>query len=180
MHIDASTNRVTVYAQSMMMGKVVAPAQVGPGEVTELPNGDKVAFHPDAVYLNGSGQELTEDDGTGSWWVKHSWVLGGEGYDNSELKPQEHYESLYVEGNLLEDGLTMNVGDPEGQWGYNLRIPVLTGNKITYRVSRYEVGDDGSIKEGFVIDWKHKNKKSAFDDLARREPDTRLWSRVKE
>jgi hypothetical protein len=32
MHIDAATNRVTVYAQSRLLGKVIAPPQVGPGE----------------------------------------------------------------------------------------------------------------------------------------------------
>jgi len=176
MHIDAATNRVTVYAQSRMMGSVVAPAQIGPGEVTEMPNGEKVSFHPDAVYLNGSGQELTNDDGTGSWWVKHSWVLGGEGYFNAELKPQEYYEEAYVEGNMMADGLTMKVGDPEAEWGYNLRTPVLSGNKITYQVSRYEYGDDGTIHEGFVLEWKHKNEKSPFDGLARSGPDTKLWN----
>ena len=176
MHIDAATNLITVYAQSRMMGKVVAPAQVSPGEFTELPNGDRVASHPDAVYLNGSGQELLEDDGTGSWWVKHSWVLGGEGYGNAELKPQEHYEETYVEGNMLEDGLTMKIGDPEALWGYNLRKPVLSGNKIIYQVNRYEYSDDGTLNEGFVIEWVHKNEKSPFDGLARSGPDTKLWN----
>ena len=31
MHIDAATKRVTVYAQSRLLGKVVSPPQVGPG-----------------------------------------------------------------------------------------------------------------------------------------------------
>ena len=80
MHVDAATNRVTVYAQSRLLGKVVAPPQVGPGECTEGNYGDIVCFHPNAVYLNGSGVELMEADGTGEWWVKHSWILGGDGY----------------------------------------------------------------------------------------------------
>ena len=33
MHIDAATNCVTVYAQSRLLGKVVAPPQVGPAHL---------------------------------------------------------------------------------------------------------------------------------------------------
>lgn len=179
MHVDAATNRITVYAQSRMLGKVVAPAQVSPGEFSVAANGERVASHPDAVYLNGSGQELMEDDGSGSWWVKHSWVLGGEGYENAELKPQEHYEETYVEGHLLDDGLTMRVGDPEGLWGYNLRKPVLSGGKVRYQVKRYEYSEDGALNEGFEIKWLHKNKASAFDGFVRSGPDAKLWSLLK-
>lgn len=175
MHVDAVTGRVTVYAQSHMMGKVVAPAQIIPGEVLEMSNGDRVASHPDAVYLNGSGQELLEDDGTGSWWVKHSWIVGGEGYKNAELKPQESYKELYVEGKMLEDGKTMKIGDPEEKWGYNLRVPVIEGNSVNYRVTRYEFDDNGIIQEGFIINWKHEDKKSAFDGFVRSGPDIELF-----
>ncbi len=176
MHIDAYTNVVTVYAQSKMMGKVVAPAQVDPGQHTELPNGDIVASHPDAVYLNGSGQELTKDDGTGSWWVKHSWILGGEGYYNAELKPQEFYEEFYVEGDVLPDGITMKIGDPAEEWGYNLRVPVLDGNSTKYVVTRYEYKEDGTIEEGFVLNWKHKNEKSPLNGLKRSSPNIQLFN----
>ncbi|MBN2556507.1 MAG: hypothetical protein JXA97_11255 [Anaerolineales bacterium] len=31
MHVDANTNRIMVYAQSRVSGRVIAPAQVGPG-----------------------------------------------------------------------------------------------------------------------------------------------------
>ncbi len=180
MHIDAVTNLATVYAQSKMLGKVVAPAQINPGEFTELPNGDRVASHPDAVYLNGSGKELLKDDGTGSWWVKHSWFIGGEGYRNAELKPQEHYKEIYVEGDMLEDGVTMKIGDPEEEWGYNLRKPTLTGEKTTYLVDRYEFKDGNKTAEKvFVIQWKHKNDKSPFNGLKRSGPDKRYWNLIK-
>lgn len=175
MHVDAATGRVTVYAQSWMLGKVVAPAQVNPGEFTTMPNGTKAGFHPNAVYLNASGQELSESDGTGAWWVKHSWVLGGEGYYNWELKPLEDYgEGLWVEGNLLEDGLTMKIGDPDGAFGYNLRMPIFEGNSVTYRVSRFEVKSEGqAAEEAFVMNWELKIKKSVFDGLARCAPKLR-------
>lgn len=183
MHVDAATNRVTVYAQSRMLGKVVAPAQVGPGEFAELPNGDRVGFHPDSVYLNCSGQELSEDDGTGSWWVKHSWVLGGEGYYNTELRPQEYYdEGFYATGILLEDGLTMKVGAVvDGAEVYNTRTPVLTGARVSYRVTRFgpanldpEAGPiDLTPTEHFEIDWRWKTTPSPFDGLGRRVPATR-------
>ncbi|MEO1290510.1 MAG: haloalkane dehalogenase, partial [Chloroflexota bacterium] len=88
-HVDAQTNRVTVYAQNQVMGQIITPPQVGPNECTEMLNGDTVCFHPNAVYLNGSGEELMEADGTGEWWIKHAWTLGGEGYMNCEAVSQE-------------------------------------------------------------------------------------------
>ena len=35
MHIDTSTNRVTVYAQSRILGKIVSPPQVGSESVSK-------------------------------------------------------------------------------------------------------------------------------------------------
>ena len=61
MHIDTSTNRVTVYAQSKVLGKIVSPPQVEPGACIETKN-DTLCFHPKAVYLNGSGAELDSSD----------------------------------------------------------------------------------------------------------------------
>lgn len=61
-HVDAATHRVTVYAQTRLLGKVVATPQIGPGECTEGNNGETVCFHPNAVYLNGSVKELMEAD----------------------------------------------------------------------------------------------------------------------
>lgn len=183
MHIDAATNRVTVYAQSRLLGKVVAPPQVGPGECTEDNNGNIMCFHPNAVYLNGSGEELMEADGTGEWWVKHSWILGGEGYDNCELKPQEDYDDCFwVESELLEDGLTMQIGgildDETGAWAGNHRTPVFNEGEITYRVTRLSptnldpnAGEiDLTLKTDFVLDWACEEEASAFDNLIRECP----------
>jgi hypothetical protein len=82
-----------------------------------------------------------EADGTGSWWVKHAWILNGEGYVNCELRSQEAYDDcVYVEGVLLEDGLSMQVGAvEEGMEGFfNVRTPLLNEDPIAYRVTRYE------------------------------------------
>ncbi len=181
MHVDTTTNRVTVYAQSRLLGKVVAPPQVGPSECTEGANNETVCFHPNAVYLNGSGVELMEADGTGEWWVKHSWILGGEGYDNCELRPQENYDDCFwVEGELLEDGMTMQIGgiDEDLQGFYNQRKPLLDQSPIAYQVVRYEPKNNdpnaGEIDltpvEVFTLIWECEEEPSAFDNLARECP----------
>ena len=137
MHIDTSTNRVTVYAQSRILGKIVSPPQVGSGECIETKN-ETLCFHPNAVYLNGSGAELDSSDGSGAWWVKHSWVLGGEGYQNWELKPEKNYgDGHYVEGILLEDGFTMKIGISKDYifTDYNLRRPIIDTNTKAGKLS---------------------------------------------
>lgn len=139
LHMDPKTGRVTVYAQASVLGSIMAPAQVAPGECTEV-RGQRVCAHPDAVYLNGSGKELAQSDGTGAWWVKHSWVLGGEGYDNCELKPAEVYDKcIWVEGVLLDDGVTMKIGGigPDGAMHYNTRSPVFDRDGFYYVATRF-------------------------------------------
>lgn len=181
MHVDPATNRVTVYAQSRIMGQVVAPAQVGPGKCTETPTGETACFHPDAVYLNGSGEELSEADGTGAWWVKHSWILGGEGYDNCELKLAETYDDCFwVEGVLLEDGLSMKIGgvDPESQGFFNIRTPLLDESPVRYQVTRFgpknsdpEAGEiDLTPTAQWVLVWDCVEGVSAFDNRVRSCP----------
>lgn len=184
MHIDAATKRATVYAQSKILGRIVSPPQVGPGECTEDSNGETVCFHPDAVYLNGSGQELMEADGTGEWWVKHAWILGGDGYDNCEMSPQESYDDcIWVKGVLLDDGLTMQVGgiiDAEtGAWSGNHRSPVFHDDgTVTYTVTRLaptnldpEAGEiDLTLKADWVLELTCEEKVSAFDNRARECP----------
>ena len=184
MHIDAATNSVTVFAQSKALGQILSPPQVGPGECTEGGDGETVCFHPNAVYLNGSGEKLMESDGTGEWWVKHAWTLGGEGYDNCELPPQEHYDDCFwVEGVLLDDGLTMEIGGiidaDAGGWGGNHRTPVFHDDgTVTYNVTRLEptnldpnAGEiDLTLKKGFVINWTCEEEVSAFDNRARECP----------
>ena len=176
MYIDTVTNRVTVYAQSKIGGKIVSPPQVGPGKCIETKN-DTLCFHPNAVYLNGSGAELDSADGNGAWWVKHSWVLGGEGYQNWELKPKKNYgDGNYVEGILLEDGLTMKIGIKEDSIfnNFNLRMPILDkySGQVNYQVVRYESSDKtGSIpEEKFKLIWKCKKRKSPFDNSIRTCP----------
>ena len=176
MYIDTVTNRVTVYAQSKIGGKIVSPPQVGPGKCIETKN-DTLCFHPNAVYLNGSGVELDSADGNGAWWVKHSWVLGGEGYQNWELKPKKNYgDGNYVEGILLEDGLTMKIGIKEDSIfnNFNLRMPILdkSSGQVNYQVIRYESSDKtGSIpEEKFKLIWKCKKRKSPFDNSLRTCP----------
>ena len=176
MYIDTVTNRVTVYAQSKIGGKIVSPPQVGPGKCIETKN-DTLCFHPNAVYLNGSGAELDSADGNGAWWVKHSWVLGGEGYQNWELKPKKNYgDGNYVEGILLEDGLTMKIGIKEDSIfnNFNLRMPILdkSSGQVNYQVIRYESSDKtGSIPEvKFKLIWKCKKRKSPFDNSLRTCP----------
>ena len=180
MYVDTLTKRATVYAQSRMLGKTVTPPQVGPGECMDSKNG-KVCFHPNAVYLNGSGKELMKADGTGAWWVKHSWVLDGEGYTNWELKPREDYgEGDWVEGKLLEDGMTMKCGLTEASKSslYNLRRPIFDNHPITYQIIRYAPKNDDP-KNGpidmtptvqFSLDFKCKSEKSAFNNLVRTCP----------
>jgi len=162
MHIDTSTRRATVYAQMQALGQVVSPPQVGPGECSTLPNGEPVCFHPNAVYLNGSGVELDEADGTGEWWVKHSWIVGGDGYQNWELAPKESYgNGAWVEGDLADDGVSMRVSTPNGF--YNIRTPLLDVDPVSYEVIRHGPDD--------VIDWvttfECSEQPSALDNTTR-------------
>ncbi len=174
MHIDAATNSVTVYAQSKVLGRIIAPPQINPDECTENGIGPTVCFHPNAVYLNGSGKELMEADGTGEWWVKHAWILGGEGYDNCELRPQAEYnDCFWVEGVLLDDGMSMQVGAVEESLNgfYNIRTPLLDERPITYQVTRFEPkNDDPTPTEQFVLTFECKEEVSAFDNRARECP----------
>lgn len=179
MHIDATTRTATVYAQSRVMGRILSPAQVGPGECAETPSGDTACFHPNAVYLNGSGAELTEADGRGAWWVKHAWILGGEGYLNCELGAQEEYEScMWVKGALLDDGISMKVGGIEEGQGFNIRTPLLDEDPVTYQVTRYGSmnadanagATDQSLTVQFVLTFACAEEVSALDNQARSCP----------
>lgn len=142
MHIDLSTRSATVYAQVQAFGMVVSPPQVGPGECTTAGNDETVCFHPNAVYLNGSGEELDEATGDGEWWIKHAWVVDGEGYTNCEPVPlQETYDDcLWARGELLEDGVTLSMH--VGEWGTagafnNRRRRRLDEVPICYEVANY-------------------------------------------
>lgn len=180
MHVDAATGHVRVYAQARVRRQIVAPPQVGPGDCTEMSDGETACYHPNAVYLNGSGRELLESDGTGSWWVKHAWVLGGEGYDNCELFAREYDNCVWVEGELLEDGLSMKMagtGEIERNF-FNVRTPLLEDDPVTYRVRRFEptnidpqAGEvDLTPTAGFDLVWECQDDASPFDGLRRRCP----------
>ena len=176
MHIDTSTNRVTVYAQSRILGKIVSPPQVGTGKCIETKK-DSLCFHPNAVYLNGSGAELDSSDGSGAWWVKHSWVLGGEGYQNWELKPKKNYgDGQYVEGILLEDGFTMKIGIRKDSifTDYNLRMPIIDKNtsQVFYKIVQYEFSNknDSIQEEKFNLVLKCRKRRSPLNNKIRTCP----------
>ena len=173
MHVNSETLRVTVYAQSRILGRTLSPPQVEPGECTQARNGEKHCAHPDAVYLNGSGRELETADGTGAWWVKHSWVLNGEGYCNTELAPKERYPPCTpVTGVLLEDGLTMKIGSEDGQ-GYNLRRPEISANGIEYSVKRFSRAQGEPTMPAtlsFDLRWACKKRASDLDGDKRECP----------
>jgi len=180
MHVDLETKRVTVYAQSKVFGRVISPPQLNPAECTQTRKGDTHCFHPDAVYLNGSGQEFDQDTGDGAWWVKHSWVLDGEGYCNTEIVPKEIYgPCLPVTGILLEDGLTMKIGgkgsasDGDTKIFYNERGPVVDGEKVRYKVARFEWDENNTESDpilGFELLFDCKRERSAFDNIKRECP----------
>lgn len=86
--VDESTGRVTVYSQAIPPTFVHSPPQLEPGQCAEDPLGF-VCAHPDAVYLNGSGPQLDSADGTGSWWVKHTWVVDGPGDTHCPVFPAQ-------------------------------------------------------------------------------------------
>ena len=134
LHVDVDTRRNTVYAQAILNGEVLSPPQVGPDECTTSLAGT-VCYHPNAVYLDGSGNEALESNGTGAWWVKHSWVVDGEGYTNCTLAPpRETYDDCFpVEATLLDDGLTVRIGDLE-EGPYNERRPLLDEDPVRYEV----------------------------------------------
>ena len=169
MYVDLDTMRVTVYAQSRILASrlIVSPPQVDPGECEDTLVGDRVCHHPNAVYLNGSGQELETSDGTGEWWVKHSWILGGEGYFNCPLPPQESYDDCFwVEGEVAEDGMSIQVGgvEPGDEDYFNIRGPVLDSSPIAYDLARFEPAEDGSGPvETFTLTWQCEEAVSAFD-----------------
>ena len=173
MHVDPETLRITVYAQSRILGRTLSPPQVSPGECKGARDGEIHCSHPDAIYLNGSGQELTIADGTGAWWVKHSWVLGGEGYCNTELAPKEVYPPCTpVTGVLLDDGLTMKIGvvGEDAGVGYNLRKPEISRRSVGYSVTRFGnlSGDPtGPATQQFRIEWTCKRRASDLDGRVR-------------
>ncbi|MEO0341280.1 MAG: hypothetical protein AAF242_18980 [Bacteroidota bacterium] len=169
-HIDAATKRITVYAQTIVNGTIYQPAQVGPGgaTVTTL-TGEIAAYHPNAVYLNGSGKEHLEDVGGGSWWVKHSWVSDGGGYLNwrADQFAIDYGPGFYAESILLADGYTIKVGDLDGDENgqYNIREVFTTTNPASYHISSFV--PFAGIEPVRVLVQLCAENVSSFDGLAR-------------
>lgn len=170
-YFDPTTRRMTVYSQSQAFGRAVAPAQVPQGQCIFYEN-DEYCSHPSAVYLNGSGKELTDADGSGSWWLRQSWVLGGEGFYSSEMRPAKRYSSTYMTGELLEDGLTIKVGNPEQ--GFSLRRPIYSGKRVAYEVSAYiaslQSAGQVAYEEAFRLEWQCKTETSPLTGIKRSCP----------
>jgi hypothetical protein len=193
-HIDACTMRVTVYGQVRMLGTIIAPVQAGPDEVAEHFSGNMLGMHPNAVYLNGSGEELAEADGTGTWWVDHP-IMGPEGYYNwTALISDYSFGGQYTEGYMLEDGVTMFLRsfvegdeirgfpvDPEAvaeeSYG-NSRAPGFETDAITHIVTRWEPANidpeagpiDYTSTATSAVVFECRVEPSAFDGLARACP----------
>jgi hypothetical protein len=162
-HVDVDTRRITVYAQTRVRENVdgtgadvvISPPQLDPGTCGADPLNDQtVCAHANAVYLNGSLEELTTSDGTGAWWVEHSWVLDGEGYRNCQLMPPPatvlDYDTdcVPVIGQWQDDELTMHVG-PATATGdiagiYNERRPLLDRDPVTYWINRVDTRADAA------------------------------------
>ncbi|MEO1035282.1 MAG: hypothetical protein AAFX44_06975 [Pseudomonadota bacterium] len=139
-HIDVQNRRTTVYAQiTSSTGDVIAPPQLNTGECRTDSNDETVCFHPNAVYLNGSGQELAVADGTGDWWAKYSWIDGGPAYYNCQLAAREDYQCAWVKARLLDDGKTMRIGGVNAVTRniFDTRSPIVGDFGITYEINRY-------------------------------------------
>ncbi len=145
-HVDNQTGEVVVYAQSERISDnfLLAPPQLEPDECADLPELGYVCGHPDAVYLNESGEELSSGDGSdgGAWWVKHAWVLNDESsrLEACRIGSEEVYNACYTARGLLdEDGNTQQiefVGIPLLEI-YNLRYVDLDAEPIEYYVDGY-------------------------------------------
>ncbi len=145
-HADNETGEVVVYAQSERVsdGILQGPPQLAPGECTNFEELGYVCGHPDAVYLNGSGEELTSGDGNdgGAWWVKHAWVLNDESsrLEACRMGAEEIYTACYTaRGVLDEDGNTQKISIISlfPLEFYNLRYVELNADPIEYYVDAY-------------------------------------------
>ena len=93
-------------------------------------------------------------------------MVRGRGNQNRELKPAKSYgDGHYVEGILLEDGLTMKIGARKESifTDFNLRRPIIdvTKRQVRYQVARYGISNQtGSPEETFKLVWKCKCRKS--------------------
>ena len=152
-HVDVYSGRVTVYGQAQVAGVIIAPVQVDEGEVAQHFGGNMLGMHPNAVYLNGSGEELTESDGTGSWWIKHA-IIRSSYYNWPLLTTDYSFGGQFTYGTVLDDSVTLMMrAFPEGDTyaGFpvnpdsltleiygNTRHPGFETDSVTHVVTRYE------------------------------------------
>lgn len=107
-------------------------------------------------------------------------VPGGEGYDNCEARLAEAYDNCFwVEGDLMEDGLTMKIGGAyNGAAYFNTRLPVRNEDKVTYLITRFgprnmdpDAGEiDLTPTYHFVLESECLEEASAFDNVTRSCP----------
>lgn len=166
-HADPDTRRVTVYAQARRDDDVASPAQMGPGECGEDPPGRRECFHPNAVFLDGNGEERLASNGSGgAWWVNNSWVLDGDGYDNCQLgtRAEESYRCIYGEGIADEDGVSMRIGPTVFPLSlvYNTRTPLLDRDPVAMQVVRHD-----PTGPGFDITYDCVDEASPLNDGVR-------------
>ncbi|MEO1253353.1 MAG: hypothetical protein AAFY41_00525, partial [Bacteroidota bacterium] len=113
--------------------------------------------------------EFLDDVGGGSWWVKHSWVVDGEGYQNWPLDQFaiDYGPGTYAEGILMEDGLSVKIGDLDvSETGsYNIRQPITDTNPVSFHISSYP--DAGSAEPVSLGVYTITENPSPFDGLAR-------------
>lgn len=193
-HVDAYEGTITVYGQVQVMGQIIAPVQAGLGEEVQHFSTNMLGMHPNAVYLNGSGEELTESDGTGSWWVKHP-IVGPEGYYNWPMLIEDYSNGgQYTEGEVLEDGVTLAMrsffedsirGFPvdnnaiTNEFYGNTRTPGFSTDPVTHISVRYEpanVDPDAGIVDYTstlmeTVVFECREEASALDGLVRDCPD---------
>jgi hypothetical protein len=174
-HYDPETRRTTVYAQTRTPeGMVLAPPQLSRGECAPDASGETVCFHPNAVYLNGGGEELDAEDGSGAWWVKHSWIVNGPGYYNCPLSSEENYNCIWAKGRLLDDGLTMKLSGVNlfTRRLFNLRKPLIDQEPLKFEVARYTGRRFAATEPDFVVSFECSEEPGPLDDQVRPCPDS--------
>ena len=161
LHIDAASGHVVVYAQQRIGDLILAPIQLATEECTTVQNGSLACAHPDAVYLNETGEELALADGSGAWWVKHEWNLFDDEtlFTMCNLGVSETYNCGLVQGHLLDDELTMQVGTSTD---YNLRTVYEEQSPVQYSVTVKQ-----STFPEIELIWDCFEDPSAFDGKVR-------------
>lgn len=83
---------------------------------------------------------------------------------------ESHNNCFRVEGELLDDGISMQIGgiEPDTEDFFNIRGPLLNTSPIEYDLTRFEPADDGSgPAETFVQRFQCEEATSPFDGSTR-------------